>query len=59
MRDLVGASVTFSLGVPAEILVAEGRGFEPRERLHARWFSRPVHSTTLPSLRRDSPFLTV
>ena len=30
--------------------VAEGRGFEPRIRLHVCEFSRLVHSTTLPSL---------
>ena len=30
---------------------AESQGFEPREGLHPRWFSRPVHSTTLPTLR--------
>lgn len=31
--------------------VAEEVGFEPTEDLHLRWFSRPVHSTTLPLLR--------
>ena len=32
--------------------VAEAQGFEPWEDFHPRRFSRPVHSTTLPSLRR-------
>ena len=36
--------------------VAEGRGFEPRIRLHVCEFSRLVHSTTLPSLH-DSNLL--
>ena len=31
--------------------MAEEVGFEPTVRSHARWFSRPVHSTTLPLLR--------
>ena len=31
--------------------MAERGGFEPPRRLHACWFSRPVHSTTLPPLR--------
>ena len=31
--------------------VAEEVGFEPTVRFHARRFSRPVHSTTLPLLR--------
>ena len=31
---------------------AEGVGFEPTVPLRARWFSRPVHSTALPPLRR-------
>jgi hypothetical protein len=31
---------------------AEGVGFEPTVRLHELRFSRPVHSTTLPPLRR-------
>ena len=31
--------------------VAEAQGFEPWEDFHPRRFSRPVHSTTLPSLR--------
>ncbi len=30
--------------------MAEGEGFEPPVRSHARRFSRPVHSTTLPPL---------
>ena len=32
--------------------MAEEVGFEPTVRFHARRFSRPVHSTTLPLLRR-------
>lgn len=32
--------------------MAERVGFEPTERLHARWFSRPVLSTTQPPLQR-------
>lgn len=32
--------------------MAERVGFEPTERLHARRFSRPVHSTTLSPLQR-------
>jgi hypothetical protein len=32
-------------------IVAEEVGFEPTERLHARWFSRPVPSTARPLLR--------
>ncbi len=31
--------------------MAEEVGFEPTVRFHARRFSRPVHSTTLPLLR--------
>ena len=33
-------------------VMAEAQGFEPWEDFHPRRFSRPVHSTTLPSLRR-------
>ena len=33
--------------------VAERQGFEPWKDLHPCRFSRPVHSTTLPSLRQD------
>ncbi len=33
--------------------VAERRGFEPRKELPPCWFSRPVHSTALPSLHTD------
>jgi|SaaInlStandDraft_2_1057019.scaffolds.fasta_scaffold06248_4 hypothetical protein len=36
-------------------VMAEEQGFEPWGRFHARRFSRPVHSTTLPLLRRASP----
>ena len=32
-------------------MVAEEVGFEPTVRFHARRFSRPVQSTTLPLLR--------
>ena len=35
--------------------MAEAQGFEPWGRFHARRFSRPVHSTTLPSLRWALP----
>ena len=34
--------------------LAESQGFEPRKGLHPCWFSRPVHSTTLPTLRLNS-----
>ena len=34
--------------------MAEAQGFEPWGRSHARRFSRPVHSTTLPNLRNPS-----
>ena len=34
------------------LALAEGGGFEPPVRFPARRFSRPVHSTTLPPLRR-------
>ena len=34
-----------------QIKVAEAQGFEPWEDFHPRRFSRPVHSTTLPSFR--------
>ena len=33
--------------------MAEEVGFEPTEGVNPRRFSRPVHSTTLPLLRRD------
>ncbi len=39
----------------AENNMAEEVGFEPTVRFHARRFSRPVHSTTLPLLRSDRP----
>ena len=35
--------------------MAEKVGFEPTEGVNPRRFSRPVHSTTLPLLRRDIP----
>ena len=31
--------------------MAVGQGFEPWKDLHPRWFSRPVHSTALPTHR--------
>ena len=31
--------------------LAEGEGFEPPGRSRARWFSRPVQSTSLPTLQ--------
>ncbi len=34
-----------------QCVMAEAQGFEPWEDFHPRRFSRPVHSTTLPSLR--------
>ncbi len=37
--------------------MAEKVGFEPTEGVNPRRFSRPVHSTTLPLLRR--PLITV
>ena len=33
--------------------MAEGEGFEPPVHFRARRFSRPVHSTALPPLRRN------
>ncbi len=36
--------------------MAEGEGFEPPVHFHVRRFSRPVHSTALPPLRRDLKF---
>ena len=39
--------------------VAEEEGFEPSEDFHPRWFSRPVHSTTLPPLRCTVENLTI
>ena len=35
-------------------MMAEEVGFEPTVRVNVRRFSRPVHSTTLPLLRRSS-----
>lgn len=35
--------------------VAGGEGFEPPERLRARRFSGPVHSTALPPTRKARP----
>ncbi len=32
------------------LISAEREGFEPPDRSHGQWFSRPPHSTTLPSL---------
>ncbi len=42
-KTLTNAKVYFS---------AEREGFEPPDRSHGQWFSRPPHSTTLPSLLR-------
>jgi hypothetical protein len=33
--------------------MAEGQGFEPWKAVTPCWFSRPVHSTALPSLRQQ------
>ena len=38
------------------VTVAEGASFELSEDFHPRWFSRPVHSTTLPPLLTDQEF---
>ena len=38
--------------------MAEGQGFEPWEGFHLRRFSRPVHSTALPSLRLTEANIT-
>lgn len=32
--------------------MAEGEGFEPPEAARLQWFSRPPHSTALPTLHR-------
>ena len=40
----------FSMSYP--IFLAEGERFELSEDFRPRWFSRPVHSTALPPLRR-------
>ena len=37
----------------ARLKKAESEGFEPRY-LSAQWFSRPPHSTTLPTLRESA-----
>ena len=37
-------------------MVAEAVGFEPTRALRLCWFSRPVHSTTLPRLREGAAF---
>ena len=34
--------------------VAEREGFEPSDESPRRWFSRPVHSTALPPLRKNA-----
>ncbi len=36
--------------------MAEREGFEPPVRFHARRFSRPMHSTTLPPLQNGVLF---
>ena len=56
----VPPTITINLGrqrlAPSNIAndLAEGVGFEPTVPLPARWFSRPVHSTALPSFRADA-----
>ena len=40
--------------IKQRIEVAEGQGFEPWKGLTLCWFSRPVHSTALPSLHAYS-----
>ncbi len=37
--------------------IAEREGFEPPSGLTLKWFSRPPHSTTLPSLQLDASFV--
>ena len=32
------------------ILMAESEGFEPPDRANGQWFSKPPHSTALPTL---------
>ena len=39
--------------------MAEEERFELSEGFHPRWFSRPVHSTTLPPLRGTVENLTI
>jgi hypothetical protein len=39
--------------------MAEEERFELSEGFHPRWFSRPVHSTTLPPLRGKVENLTI
>jgi hypothetical protein len=39
--------------------LAEEERFELSEGFHPRWFSRPVHSTTLPPLRGKVENLTI
>ncbi len=39
--------------------MAEGQGFEPWDGMNRRWFSRPVHSTTLPPLRRGHEYYRI
>lgn len=48
-----GASKGQAIDFPQN--VAEEVGFEPTEGVNPRRFSRPVHSTTLPLLRRPLP----
>jgi hypothetical protein len=42
---------------PLQKKVAEEERFELSEGFHLRWFSRPVHSTTLPPLRSTAQIL--
>lgn len=36
--------------------MAEEERFELSEDFHPRWFSRPVHSTALPPLRKEAEY---
>ena len=55
LRELRSKIHKFGHGKMRRRSVAEEVGFEPTVRFHARRFSRPVHSTTLPLLRSDLP----
>ena len=46
-----GVSIAYAADRETRHLMAERQGFEPWRPLRACRFSRPVHSTTLPSLR--------
>ncbi len=47
---MAGIRLYFYFFIYIEYEMAEEVGFEPTVRFHARRFSRPVHSTTLPLL---------